>query len=64
MRRSCRASSVHTYLSGCAMAYVLALIIDALASNFRARKDFASALRLAVYSDTPVWLTGSCSSQA
>jgi Yip1 domain len=52
------AGALVTYLSGCAMVYVLALIIDALAPNFGARKDFASALKLAVYSCTPVWLTG------
>jgi hypothetical protein len=52
------AGALVTYLSGCAMVYVLALIIDALAPNFGARKDFASALKLAVYSYTPVWLAG------
>jgi Yip1 domain len=52
------AGALVTYLSGCATVYVLALIIDALAPNFGARKDFASALKLAVYSYTPVWLAG------
>lgn len=47
-----------TYLSGFAVVYALALIIDVLAPMFGARKDFAGALMLAVYSYTPVWLAG------
>jgi hypothetical protein len=45
-------------VSGFAVVYVLALIIDALAPQFGGRKDLAGALRLAVYSYTPVWLAG------
>jgi hypothetical protein len=52
------AGALVTYLSGFAAVYALALVIDALAPMFGARKDFASALRLAVYSCTPVWLAG------
>jgi hypothetical protein len=52
------AGALVTYLSGFAVVYALALIIDALAPLFGARKDFASALELAVYSCTPVWLAG------
>jgi hypothetical protein len=38
--------------------YVLALIVDRLAPNFAGRKDFESALKLVVYSATPIWLSG------
>ena len=37
---------------------LLALVIDLLAPRFGGRRDYASAFRLAVYSYTPVWLTG------
>jgi len=47
-----------TYLAGFAIVYGLALIIDTLAPTFGAQKNFAAALRLAVYSCTPVWLAG------
>ena len=47
---------------GYAMAFgivlILALVIDQLAPLFGGRKDFDSAFKLAVYSYTPVWLTG------
>jgi hypothetical protein len=38
--------------------YVEALIIDALAPTFAARKDMPSALKLAAYSNTAAWLAG------
>jgi hypothetical protein len=47
-----------TYLSGFAIVYGLALIIDTLAPTFGAQKNFAAALKLAVYSHTPIWLAG------
>jgi len=56
--RSSLAGALVTYLSGFAAVYALALVIDALAPMFGARKDFAGALRLAVFSCTPVWLAG------
>jgi hypothetical protein len=37
---------------------LLGLFIDLLAPQFGGRRDFVSAFRLAVYSYTPVWLTG------
>jgi len=37
---------------------LLGLFIDLLAPQFGGRRDFAGAFRLAVYSYTPVWLTG------
>jgi hypothetical protein len=52
------AGALVTYLSGFAIVYCLALIIDALAPRFGAQKDFAGALKLAVYSHTPVWIAG------
>lgn len=52
------AGALVAYVSGFAVVYVLALIIDALAPQFGGRKDLAGALRLAVYSYTPVWLAG------
>ena len=52
------AGALVIYLSSFAIVYAVALAVDALAPRFGARKDFASALKLAVYSATPVWLAG------
>jgi hypothetical protein len=41
-----------------ASAYVLGLIIDALAPRFGAQKDKGQALKVAVYSATPAWAAG------
>ncbi|HXZ49381.1 MAG TPA: Yip1 family protein [Usitatibacter sp.] len=38
--------------------YVLALIIDALAPSFGGEKNFAQALKVAVFSPTAAWLAG------
>jgi hypothetical protein len=46
------------YLLAFVFAYVLGLIIDALAPTFDAQKNPANALKLAVYSSTPYWLAG------
>jgi hypothetical protein len=46
------------YLLAFVFAYVLGLVIDALAPTFEAQKNPQNALRLAVYSMTPSWLTG------
>jgi hypothetical protein len=40
------------------LVYVVALITDALAPTFGGQKNQPSALKLAVYSMTPVWLVG------
>lgn len=40
------------------VVYVVALIIDLLAPSFAGQKNFENALKLAVYSYTPVWLAG------
>lgn len=37
---------------------VLSIVIDALAPTFKAEKNRAQALKVAVYSATPVWLAG------
>jgi hypothetical protein len=52
------AGALVIYLSGFITVYCLALIIDALAPMSGAKKDFAAALKLAVYSYTPVWVAG------
>jgi hypothetical protein len=38
--------------------YLFALVIDALAPSFSSTKNMKAALKLAVYSMTPVWLAG------
>ena len=50
--------AVFGYVLSCATVLVLALLIDFLAPMFGGRRDFGSAFKLAVYSYTPVWLTG------
>lgn len=52
------AGALVSYVSAFAVVYIVALIINALAPRFGAQKDFAAALKLAVYSYTPVWLAG------
>ncbi|MES1155175.1 MAG: Yip1 family protein [Pseudorhodoplanes sp.] len=51
-------NAVISYLFSFVVVYVVALVIDALASYFRGERHFPSALKLAVYSYTPVWLAG------
>jgi Yip1-like protein len=46
------------YLLSFVSVYLVALIIDALAPTFDADKKFDNALKLAVYSATPFWLSG------
>ncbi len=46
------------YLLSFVMVYVIALVIDALAPTFGGQKNQSNALKLAVYSMTPVWLSG------
>jgi hypothetical protein len=38
--------------------YAIALIIDAFAPKFGGEKNFAQALKVSVYSATPLWLAG------
>jgi hypothetical protein len=50
--------AIFGYAMAVAIVLVLALVINLLAPLFGGRKDFDSAFKLAVYSYTPVWLTG------
>lgn len=52
------AMAIVKYVLSLASVYVLALIVDALATNFGSQKNFMQALKLAVFSMTPVWLAG------
>ena len=49
---------VLTYVLGLAVIYVVSLIVNALAPTFDGQKDPIQALKLVVYSSTPVWLAG------
>ena len=50
--------AVFGYAAAFVSVFLLGLIINAFAPAFGGRRDFASALKLAVYSHTPVWLAG------
>jgi hypothetical protein len=50
--------AIVSYVLAFVVTYVVALIVDALAPTFGAQKNFPNALKLAVYSYTPVWLAG------
>ena len=50
--------AIFSYVMAFAIVLILALIIDLLAPLFGGRKEFDGALKLAVYSYTPVWLAG------
>jgi hypothetical protein len=47
-----------TYVFSLGTAFLFALAIDLLAPNFASKRSLANALKLAVYSMTPVWLAG------
>ena len=49
---------VLSYVLGLAVIYVVSLIVNALAPTFDGQKDPIQALKLVVYSSTPVWLAG------
>jgi Yip1 domain len=46
------------YLLTFVIVYVVALIVDALAPTFGSQKSMDNALKLTVYSATPVWVAG------
>ena len=46
------------YVMGLAIIYAVSLIVTALAPTFDGQKDPIQALKLIVYSSTPVWLAG------
>jgi hypothetical protein len=50
--------AIFGYVLSFVIVALLALFIDLAAPQFGGRRDFASAFRLAVYSYTPIWLTG------
>jgi hypothetical protein len=50
--------AVFGYLFAFVAVYGLAALIYLLAPRFEASKSFPAALKLAVYSNTPVWVTG------
>jgi hypothetical protein len=50
--------TIFGYLETLAVVALLGLIIAFAAPRFSGRKDFSGALKLAVYSYTPVWLSG------
>jgi len=47
-----------TYLAGLAGVYLLAMIIDLLSPKFSASRDMDAALKITVFSMTPVWIGG------
>jgi Yip1-like protein len=50
--------AIFIYVESFAVVVVLAFVIDLSAPLFGGQKDFDNALKLAVYSFTPVWLAG------
>jgi hypothetical protein len=50
--------AIFGYLESFVLMLVLGLIVSLVAPLFGGRRNFASALKLTVYSYTPVWLTG------
>lgn len=50
--------AVISYLFSFVIVYLTALAIDVMAPLFQTQRNFANALKLAVYSFTPVWLVG------
>ncbi len=46
------------YVLGLAVIYVVSLVVNALAPTFDGQKNPVQALKLVVYSSTPVWLAG------
>ncbi len=46
------------YVLNFAVVYAVALVVDRLAPRFGGQRSFSNALRLTVYSFTPVWLAG------
>ena len=50
--------AVVVYLVTFIMVYIIAGVIDLLAPRFGGEKNFANAVKLSVYSHTPLWLAG------
>jgi Yip1-like protein len=51
-------TAVGLYLLALIVTFILALVIDALATSFGGAKDFVAALKLAAYSYTVAWVAG------
>ena len=51
-------TAIVTYLLTFVTVALVAVIIDALASTFGAKKNVPNALKLTIYSYTPAWLAG------
>ena len=52
------ASAVVAYVLSLLSVFLFALVVNELAPNFGSAKNMTGALKLAVYSMTPVWLAG------
>jgi Yip1 domain len=50
--------AIVSYVLGMAILYLMSLIANALAPSFDGQKDPMQALKLMVYSGTPMWLAG------
>lgn len=50
--------AVISYLFSFVIVYLTALAIDVMAPLFETQRNFVNALKLAVYSFTPIWLIG------
>jgi hypothetical protein len=50
--------AVIAYLVTWAMVYIIAIVINLLAPRFGGTRNFSNALKLSVYSHTPLWLAG------
>ena len=50
--------AIVVYLVTFAMVYIIAGVIDLLAPRFGGEKNFTNAVKLSVYSHTPLWLAG------
>jgi hypothetical protein len=51
-------SAIIYYVLTFVLTFVIGLIVDALAPTFGAQKNLSNALKLTVYSFTPLWLAG------
>lgn len=51
-------TGITTFITGIISIYVVALIIDLLASSFNSEKNFGKSFQLVVYSWTPMWVAG------
>jgi hypothetical protein len=47
-----------SFIASVAGVYIVALIVDALATSFKGQKNFGRAMQLVAYSFTPVWIIG------